>query len=117
MDQVRKHFKPEFVNRIDEFIIFEPLKRHEIAKIVRLRLKGVINRLGDRKMKLVSPYSISQCYYSSLTLACLSGSARQCSRSFGSKRVRPCLWRPACQEGDPEGARDCPRSLNPQGIL
>ena len=54
MDQVRKHFKPEFVNRIDEFIIFEPLKRHEIAKIVRLRLKGVINRLGDRKMKLVS---------------------------------------------------------------
>ena len=46
--------QPEFVNRIDEFIIFEPLKRNEIAKIVRLRLKGVINRLGDRKMKLVS---------------------------------------------------------------
>jgi len=53
MEQVRRHFKPEFVNRIDEFIIFEPLKADEIHHIVRLRTRGVVERLAERKMKLV----------------------------------------------------------------
>eukprot|EP00798_Chlamydomonas_sp_ICE-L_P014379 gene14379-20379_t len=52
MEQVRKHFKPEFVNRIDEFIIFEPLRQDQIHSIVKLRLKGVVQRLGEKKMKL-----------------------------------------------------------------
>jgi hypothetical protein len=50
--QVRKHFKPEFVNRIDEFIIFEPLRSDEIRQIVKLRMTGVIKRLAERKMVL-----------------------------------------------------------------
>lgn len=50
--QVRKHFTPEFINRIDEFIIFEPLAKTHIRKIVRLRLKGVEARIADKKMKL-----------------------------------------------------------------
>jgi ATP-dependent Clp protease ATP-binding subunit ClpB len=49
---VRKHFTPEFINRIDEFIIFEPLAKTHIRKIVRLRLKGVEARIADKKMKL-----------------------------------------------------------------
>jgi ATP-dependent Clp protease ATP-binding subunit ClpA len=51
--QVRKHFKPEFVNRIDEFIIFEPLRSDEIRHIVKLRARGVVGRLAERKMKMV----------------------------------------------------------------
>lgn len=51
--QVRKHFPPEFVNRVDEFIIFEPLKQTEIRQIVSLRTKGVVKRLAEKKMRLV----------------------------------------------------------------
>lgn len=53
MDKVRKHFQPEFLNRVDEFIIFEPLQSHQIHRIVRLRTKGVISRLeAEKKLKL-----------------------------------------------------------------
>lgn len=38
MASVRSHFRPEFVNRIDEFIIFEPLRQEQIKAIVRLQV-------------------------------------------------------------------------------
>ena len=38
MEQLRKRFLPEFLNRIDEIIVFEPLDRHDIRKIVDLQL-------------------------------------------------------------------------------
>jgi ATP-dependent Clp protease ATP-binding subunit ClpB len=52
MDQVRSHFRPEFVNRIDEFIVFGGLDREQIAVIVRLQAKRVQERLASRKIKL-----------------------------------------------------------------
>ena len=52
MERVRKHFQPEFINRIDEFIIFEPLAAEQIEAIVRLQVRGVAARLGEKKMKL-----------------------------------------------------------------
>lgn len=52
MEKVRKHFQPEFINRIDEFIIFEPLVASQIATIVRLRTDGVAKRLKEKKMVL-----------------------------------------------------------------
>jgi ATP-dependent Clp protease ATP-binding subunit ClpA len=51
--QVRRHFRPEFINRVDEFIIFEPLRRDQILAIVALRVRGVVGRLKERRMKLV----------------------------------------------------------------
>ena len=39
MEKVRKHFQPEFINRIDEFIIFEPLQAEQIETIVRLQVR------------------------------------------------------------------------------
>lgn len=39
MEKVRKHFQPEFVNRIDEFIIFEPLIAEQIKTIVKLQVR------------------------------------------------------------------------------
>lgn len=52
MDKVRRHFQPEFLNRIDEFIIFEPLKNDQIRCIVELRCKGVVKRVAEKKMSL-----------------------------------------------------------------
>ncbi|GLI64087.1 hypothetical protein VaNZ11_007259 [Volvox africanus] len=52
MAQVRTHFRPEFVNRIDEFIIFDPLSQNQIAHIVRLQARRVAERLADKKIGL-----------------------------------------------------------------
>ncbi|GLC51737.1 hypothetical protein PLESTB_000542600 [Pleodorina starrii] len=53
MDQVRRHFPPEFLNRVDEFIIFEPLTAPQIRDVVGLRLGGLKSRLAEKKIRLV----------------------------------------------------------------
>jgi ATP-dependent Clp protease ATP-binding subunit ClpB len=52
MDVVRKHFRPEFLNRIDEIILFKRLGRAEMDSIVRIQLKRVEKLLADRRMTL-----------------------------------------------------------------
>ncbi|KAJ3040507.1 chaperone ATPase hsp78 [Rhizophlyctis rosea] len=52
LDAVRSHFPPEFVNRIDELVIFNRLTRESVREIVDVRLREVEERLKDRKMKL-----------------------------------------------------------------
>jgi len=47
---LREHFRPEFLNRIDEIIVFEPLTRAELEKIVDLLADEVRERLADRKV-------------------------------------------------------------------
>jgi ATP-dependent Clp protease ATP-binding subunit ClpC len=47
---LREAFRPEFINRIDEIIIFEPLTEKELSPIVDLMLKEVANRLSDRQV-------------------------------------------------------------------
>jgi ATP-dependent Clp protease ATP-binding subunit ClpB len=49
---VRAHFRPEFVNRVDEYIIFEPLRKTQIERIVRLQIDRVAGRLASRKIAL-----------------------------------------------------------------
>ncbi len=53
MDEVRKHFRPEFVNRIDEIILFNPLTKEAIAEILDKIIKDIENRLSDINVKLV----------------------------------------------------------------
>lgn len=50
MEDLRNTFRPEFLNRIDEVIIFQPLTRAEIAQIVDLQLDQVIRRLIEREV-------------------------------------------------------------------
>lgn len=50
--QVRANFRPEFVNRIDEYIVFEALKREQIRQIVRIQASRVADRLSLRKIGL-----------------------------------------------------------------
>ncbi|SHE68923.1 ATP-dependent chaperone ClpB [Alkalibacter saccharofermentans] len=52
MSQMNRHFKPEFLNRIDEIVLFKPLKKSEIIKIIDLALEEVANRLADRGIAL-----------------------------------------------------------------
>ena len=49
---VRAHFRPEFVNRIDEVIVFDALSRADIERIVEIQLRGLRDRLADRKLDL-----------------------------------------------------------------
>ncbi|KAG2245073.1 hypothetical protein Bca52824_093057 [Brassica carinata] len=53
MDAARSIFRPEFMNRVDEYIVFQPLDRDQINSIVRLQLARVQKRIADRKMKIV----------------------------------------------------------------
>ncbi|KAI0348072.1 hypothetical protein BDW22DRAFT_1365491 [Trametopsis cervina] len=53
MGAIQGHFPPEFINRIDEIVIFRTLSRRNVLKIVDLRLAEVQERLEDRKMKIV----------------------------------------------------------------
>jgi len=52
MDMLRETFKPEFLNRIDETIIFNSLDKAEIKKIVDIQINKLIKRLRDRKIQL-----------------------------------------------------------------
>lgn len=53
MDDVKKQFKPEFLNRIDEIIIFDPLTDKELTQIVTLLLNDVEKRLAEMNIELV----------------------------------------------------------------
>jgi ATP-dependent Clp protease ATP-binding subunit ClpC len=52
MSEVRKTFRPEFINRLDEIIVFHELSREQIGLIVELMIKDLQKRLAERKLKL-----------------------------------------------------------------
>jgi ATP-dependent Clp protease ATP-binding subunit ClpB len=52
MDALRANFRPEFLNRIDEIIIFRPLSREQLGDIVKIQLDLINDRLTDRQMHL-----------------------------------------------------------------
>ncbi|MEK1907791.1 MAG: ATP-dependent chaperone ClpB [Pseudomonas sp.] len=52
MDAVSSHFRPEFINRIDEVVVFEPLGREQIAGIAQIQLQRLSKRLAERELHL-----------------------------------------------------------------
>jgi ATP-dependent Clp protease ATP-binding subunit ClpB len=52
MGELRGHFRPEFLNRVDEIVLFKPLTLAEIERIVELQIATVAERLADRRMAL-----------------------------------------------------------------
>jgi ATP-dependent Clp protease ATP-binding subunit ClpB len=52
MAELRQHFRPEFLNRVDEIVLFKPLTLNEIKKIVDLLLNLLRQRLGERRLTL-----------------------------------------------------------------
>ena len=52
MFEVERHFRPEFLNRIDELIVFNPLTTKDLKRIIHLQLKDVLHRLEERGISL-----------------------------------------------------------------
>jgi ATP-dependent Clp protease ATP-binding subunit ClpB len=51
-EQMREHFRPEFLNRIDEIVQFEPLAKEQLAEIAELQLARLRERLAERRLSL-----------------------------------------------------------------
>ena len=52
MDAVKHHFKPEFINRLDDVVVFEPLSQDQLVGIVDIQLQGLAERLAARRLTL-----------------------------------------------------------------
>ncbi|XP_004299309.1 PREDICTED: chaperone protein ClpB1 [Fragaria vesca subsp. vesca] len=52
MQEVRTHFRPELLNRLDEVVVFDPLSREQLRKVARLQMKDVAARLAERGVAL-----------------------------------------------------------------
>jgi len=53
MEIVSQHFRPEFINRVDDVVVFHPLGREEIRKIVDIQLEYLHDRLAERDMTII----------------------------------------------------------------
>jgi ATP-dependent Clp protease ATP-binding subunit ClpB len=52
MEELRKHFRPEFLNRVDDIVVFHPLNESQLEHIVDLRLDDLRKLLADRRITL-----------------------------------------------------------------
>nr|WP_317283735.1 ATP-dependent chaperone ClpB [uncultured Sellimonas sp.] len=52
MNDLKAHFRPEFLNRLDEIIMFKPLTKNDVTKIIDLLVADVNKRLADRELKI-----------------------------------------------------------------
>jgi ATP-dependent Clp protease ATP-binding subunit ClpB len=52
MGVVQAHFRPEFINRLDDIVVFHPLTKDEIKSIARIQLRGLEKRLAERGLSL-----------------------------------------------------------------
>ena len=84
MQVVRAHFRPEFLNRVDEIILFHRLRREDMGAIVDIQVKRLQKLLEDRKITLRP--------------------RRQGARLAGGQGLRPDLWRAAVEARHAEGA-------------
>ena len=61
LKEIQQHFRPEFLNRVDEVVVFHPLTRDELAKIVDIQLTRLRARLTDRRITLeLTPAAIAE---------------------------------------------------------
>jgi ATP-dependent Clp protease ATP-binding subunit ClpB len=52
LETLRQSFRPEFLNRVDEIIVFTALTRAEMRQIIDIQLRGLMKRLEDRKIRV-----------------------------------------------------------------
>jgi len=53
MAELREHFRPEFLNRVDETVVFHPLETEQLTKIVEIQLERLRARLTERRISLL----------------------------------------------------------------
>jgi len=49
---VQAHFRPEFINRLDDIVVFHPLDKAQIGEIAKIQLRGLEKRLGERGLRI-----------------------------------------------------------------
>ncbi|HVD91022.1 MAG TPA: ATP-dependent chaperone ClpB [Vicinamibacterales bacterium] len=52
LDDMRSHFRPEFLNRVDDIIVFHALGKQELRTIIDIQFRGLVKRLEDRKIRI-----------------------------------------------------------------
>ena len=52
MGVVRQHFRPEFINRVDDIVVFHPLSRDDVREIARLQLEIMRERLNEQELDI-----------------------------------------------------------------
>lgn len=87
MGAISSHFLPEFINRIDEIVIFRTLSKRNVTKIVDIRLKEVEDRLAERKMVL-NVSAEAKHYLASIGYSPTYG-ARPLNRAIQSELLNP----------------------------
>lgn len=60
LDALKDHFRPEFLNRLDDIVVFDILSKEAIAKIVKLQVDIVVERLEQKEIKLVLSNSVME---------------------------------------------------------
>jgi ATP-dependent Clp protease ATP-binding subunit ClpB len=75
--KLRRHFRPEFLNRVDETVVFHPLTAEHLAKIVEIQLTRLRGRLAERRISLVlTPEAVRDL------------AARGCDPAFGARPLK-----------------------------
>ena len=97
METVRQNFRPEFINRLDEIVVFHPLASEQIRAIAKIQIDYLHKRLSDHEMGLM-----------------ITDAA---PRPAGRGRFRSCVWRPTAETGDPAAAREPAGPGDPGGPL
>ena len=86
-EALKQTFRPEFINRIDEIIIFEPLSEEDVVEIVKLQVKDVQLRLAEQGNLSIEPVSYTH----------LDVYKRQCLCYI--ERIMRCVMVPAAMRG------------------
>jgi ATP-dependent Clp protease ATP-binding subunit ClpB len=60
MDGLRDHFRPEFLNRIDEIVFFHPLGREHMTRIIDIQVAGLVKRLEERKIHVTLTHTAKE---------------------------------------------------------
>ena len=95
MEIVQQSFRPEFINRIDDIVVFHPLGGEQIRAIVDIQLVYLRKRLQERDMDLV-----------------LDDAARDAYRRSG---LRPCVWCTAAEARHSAADRESAGAKDPAG--
>jgi ATP-dependent Clp protease ATP-binding subunit ClpC len=87
-EELKQYFRPEFLNRLDEIIVFRQLNREEVKEIAEIMLKEVFGRMGEKGITLTG-------------VGCLQG-------AFGGRGLQPRLWRTSASPRCDASARRLP---------
>ncbi len=103
---VQAHFRPEFINRLDDLVVFRPLDKKQIRSIARIQLDYLAKRLAERQLSLdLYGQGAGSCWAARASIRCTvrvrsSGRSssswrtrwRNASCKVSSRRGRPCGW-------------------------